>query len=345
MKKFIVAVILLAIVAGGFYLINLARTPKPVNGTIEGEPLRIGFSLGTLVEERWQKDADLFKARAEELGATVDVMYSGEDAVLQTAQAENLIIQGVDALVVVPYDAEAARAIVDTAHAAGVKVIAYDRMITESDVDLFVTFDSRRLGALQAEEIVKRVPKGKIAYIGGSPTDNNAALLKEGSMMVLQPYVESGDIEIVVDTFSAGWSPDEAYKTIRNYLASGGALDGVVAANDGTAGGVINALKEFGLVGTVPVTGQDADLTASRRIVAGSQAMTIYKPLKALAETAAEEAVRFAKGEDAQTNGSLYNGKIDVPAYFLDPVVVTRENLDSVIIDSGFHTRADVYGN
>lgn len=337
----IVGVIILG--AALYFMSSFSKVPTYESSNSANEHFLIGLSLGTLQEERWQKDADLFTKRAEELGAVVEVKYSGENANLQISQAENLIIQGVKVLVVVPYDAATAGVIVDKAHAAGVKVIAYDRMISNSDVDLFITFDSRMLGKLQAETIIAEVPQGKYAYVGGSSTDNNAALLKEGSMKVLAPYISNGSITLVSDTFNLNWSPEEAYKTIKTYLASGKKLDAVIAANDGTAGGVIRALEEYGLAGKVPVSGQDADVAASRRVVAGTQTMTIYKSLSELANKAAEQAVLLAQGKSVSVNGSLNNGKIDVPSYFLDPVVVTKKNIDEAIIKTGFHTREEVY--
>jgi D-xylose transport system substrate-binding protein len=347
-KKGLIGLMILiaALIVGGgvilFRMVSVEAPSKTADNTAD-RPL-IGFALGTLREERWQKDADLFTARANALGADVEVKYSGEDGNLQISQAENLIVQGAKVLVVVPFDAATSKVIVEKAHAAGIKVIAYDRMIPDSDVDLFLTFDSRKLGELQAAEILKHVSKGKFAYIGGSPTDNNASLLKQGSMKVLNPGIKNKSIALVVDEFSPGWHPEEAYKNIKAYLASGKTLDAVVAANDGTAGGAVQALKEYGLAGKVPVSGQDADLAACQRIVQGTQTMTIYKPLKDLANKAAEEAMLFAEGKPAQTNDTLNNGKIDVPSYFLDPVVVTKENMDSAIIASGFHTRDEVYG-
>ncbi len=339
----IIVVVLLA--GAGFAIYKIApQTPSAApSGAAAVSRALIGFSLGTSHEERWQKDADLFTARAKELGADVQVLYSGEDGNLQISQAENLIIQGAKVLVVVPYDAVASKAIVDRAHAAGVKVIAYDRMILNSDVDLFLTFDSRKLGELQAAEVVKHVSKGAFAYIGGSPTDNNASLLKEGSMKVLAPLIKSGAITLPVSSFSTNWNPEEAYKSIKGYLATGKKLDAVVAANDGTAGGVIRALIEAGL-SNVPVSGQDADLAACQRIVQGLQTMTIYKPLNDLATRAAEEAVLIAQGKPAQTNGTMNNGKIEVASYFLDPIVVTKDNMDAIIITGGFHTHDEVYG-
>lgn len=343
-KKAFIILIIIILGIGIFILLNY-KSSKTLNiKDAKTENIRIGLSLGTSQEERWQKDASNLIKRAKELGATVEVKYSGEDPKLQISQAENLIIGGVKVLVVVPSDSVSANEIVNKAHAAGVKVIAYDRMIDKSDVDLYITFDSREIGKIQAQEVLN-VAKGNVAYIGGSSSDNNAHLLKEGTNKILTPLLKNGSAHLVVDTFTPGWKPEEAYKTVRAYLASGKKIDAVIAANDGTAGGVIKALGEYGLAGKVPVSGQDADLQACQRIVAGTQTMTVYKSLEKLAYAAAESAVALAKGETPSINGSLNNGKLDIPSHFLAPILVTKENIDSTVIADGFHTHKEVYGN
>lgn len=196
-------------------------------------------------------------------------MNANSDATLQISQADNLISQGFSVLVVVPQDAASAATIITDAHKANIKVVAYDRMITSPDLDFYVSFDSVKVGKMQAEGVVAVKNKGNFAYIGGAPTDNNATLLKQGSMSVLDPLVKSGAVKLVVNQFMTDWNPDLAYTTIKNYLAGGGKLDAVVAANDGTAGGVIRALKEYNLAGKVPVSGQDAELAACQFIVQG----------------------------------------------------------------------------
>jgi D-xylose transport system substrate-binding protein len=308
--------------------------------------IKIGLSLDTLQEERWQKDRDLFKAAAEALGAEVEVQSANSDDAKQIAQAESLISQGVDVLVVVPHNAEATAAIVEKAHEAGVKVLAYDRLIRNSDVDLYISFDNERVGEMQAEAIVKVAPKGKYVYIGGSETDNNAHLFKKGAFNVLQPYIDRGDIQVVYDQWTKDWSPANALANMENALtANNNQIDAVIAANDGTAGGVIQALAAQGLAGKIPVSGQDAELAACQRIVEGTQTMTVYKPIKALAEKAAEVAIKLAKGEEIPTDRTVNNGKIDVPSILLDPIAVDKTNIDDTIIADGFHSREDVYKN
>jgi len=345
-KAFLILVLIIIIIGVCIGLVVLLKKLPSDSFSIENtktENIQIGFSIGTLQEERWQKDVNNFIERAKELGAAVEVKYSGEDPKLQISQAENLIIGGVKVLIVVANDSASASKIVDMAHKAGIKVIAYDRMIDKSDVDLYITFDSREIGKLQAQEVLN-VSKGNIAYIGGSPTDNNALLLKEGTMKILDPLIKNKSAKLVVDSFSLGWQPEEAYKAIHAYLASGKKLDAIIAANDGTAGGVIKALEEYGLAGKVPVSGQDADLIACQRVIAGTQTMTIYKSLKKMAYSAAEAAVMFAKGDTPKVNGILNNGKNDVPSYFLTPILVTKENMDITVIADEFHTHDQIYG-
>lgn len=306
--------------------------------------LKIGFSMDTLLEERWIKDRDLFKAAVEALGAEVDITAANGDDALQILQAETLISQGVDLLVVVPHNAEATATIVRKAHAAGIKVLSYDRLIKNADIDLYVSFDNEQVGVLQAQAITALVPKGKYVYIGGADTDNNAHLFKKGVFNVLQPMIDRGDITVVYDQWTKDWTPVNALANMEAALqANGNRIDAVIAANDATAGGVIQALAAQGLAGVIPVAGQDAELAAAQRIVEGTQTMTVYKPIQLLAERAAELAVTLAKGEAAGADRKVNNGKIEVPSVLLSPIAVDRHNIDATIIADGFHAWEDVY--
>lgn len=305
----------------------------------------IGMSMDTLKEERWQKDRDIFSAKVEELGGEVKVLAANGDDATQLSQAEQLISQGVDVLVVIAHNAEATAPIVEKAHKEGIKVIAYDRLINNSDVDYYISFDNVRVGELQARAVIDKAPTGNIVYIGGADTDNNAHMFKEGAMSVLKPLEEKGDIKIVYDQFSKDWKPEEALKNMENALtANKNDVQGVVAANDATAGGAIQALTAQGMAGKIPVSGQDADLAAVQRIAEGTQLMTVYKPIKTIAATAAEMAVSAAKGEEIKTDKTVNNGKIDVPSVLLDPIPLDKDSLDTVIED-GFHKLEDVYKN
>ena len=315
------------------------------NGKATARPLTIGLSLDTLREERWQRDRDMFVARCRELGARVLVQAANNNEVVQNAQAENLLTQGVDVLVVAPHNSKTAATIVESAHRSGVPVIAYDRLINDSDLDLYISFDNERVGELQAGYAVQRAPRGRYVLIGGSPADNNALLYHKGQMNVLKPRVDRREIEIVTDQYAADWQPVEALKIMENALTrSDNRVDAVVAANDGLAGGAIQALAEQGLAGKVVVTGQDAELSACQRVVAGTQSMTIYKPIRKLARKAAEIAVAMARKQPIGTVADrLDNGFKQVPSLLIEPVAVDRNNLASTVIADGFHPLDQIY--
>jgi D-xylose transport system substrate-binding protein len=307
--------------------------------------IRIGFSMDTLKEERWHRDRDLLVARARELGADVLVQAASGNDALQNAQAENMLTQGVDVLLVAPHNGKTAAVIVEAAHRAGVPVIAYDRLINDAEVDLYVSFDNERVGQMQAEYLVARRPRGNYVVIGGAPTDNNAHLYHQGQMKVLDPHVSRGDIHIVADQWARDWLAVEALKIMENALTSNdNRVDAVVAANDGLAGGAIQALAEQRLAGTTLVSGQDAELSACQRIAAGTQSMTVYKPIRLLASMAAEVAVRMARKEPhGHATRGLSNGKIDVPSILIEPISVDRDNLVSTVVADGYQKLEDVY--
>lgn len=344
-KSFIAGIIfffLIVIVAG---VVILSRTFSEKESLPPSEKkVVIGLSVGPIRTDRWEQDASLISDFAHKHNAVVNEEFANDDVSLQVTQAENLINQKVDALIIIPNDAEVTAQIVEKAHEAGIKVIAYDRMILSDKLDYYVSFDSTKVGELQAQGVLSVVNKGNFAYIGGSESDNNAFLLKEGSYKLLQPLIDKGDIQVVVDKFTPDWKPEEAYKSINDYLNSGGELDAVVAANDGTATGVVQALTEHGLVGKIPVSGQDAELTACQRLVAGTQVVTVYKPIRLLAEKAVEVALSAAENQKAHTNTQVSNGLIEVPSYLIDSVAVTIDNLEDTVIEDGFRTYEEVFG-
>ncbi|HTY39861.1 MAG TPA: substrate-binding domain-containing protein [Candidatus Paceibacterota bacterium] len=342
-KVLLIIGLAILLVIGGVVAIRY-MTPAPTAPAKTPNTILIGFALGTLREDRWRTDLDLFTKKVESLGASVSSLSNDYDVPTQISQIDNLVNQGAKVIVVVPADSDKIAPAIEKAHEAGVKIIAYDRLINNATVDLYTSFDNVKVGVLEASGVTSVVSKGKFAYIGGSPADNNAFLLKQGSMSVLDPKIKSGDIKLVVDEFTPDWKPETAYQNLKKYLDTGGALDAVVAANDGTAFGVIQALTEKGLAGKVPVSGQDAELSACQRIVAGTQTLTIYKPIKALAEKTAELAVAMAKGQAPETTGVINNGKMDVPSYLLEPIPVTKANMMETIVKDGFHTAQEVYG-
>lgn len=308
--------------------------------------IRIGLSMDTLKEERWQKDRDYFVNYCKKLGGEVLVQAANSDDGLQVSQCENLLSQGIDVLVIIPHNAEAMAAAVTSAKKSKVPVIAYDRLIKNCDLDLYISFDNEKVGEFQAKYITNLVPEGNYAYIGGSPTDNNAFMFKAGAMKVLNPLIKAGKIKLVYDQMTNDWKPEYAQANMENALTKmNNKIDAVVAANDGTAGGVIQALAEQKLAGKVPVSGQDAELAACMRIVEGTQSMTVYKPIKVIAEAAAKSAMSLAGKKKVTTNKIIDNGKKkNVPFLALEPISVDKTNM-SVVIKDGFQKLEDVYRN
>ncbi len=327
-------------------LIGLALSRGASMGGDRERPL-IGFAMDTLKEARWQRDRDAFVARCEELGADVLVQSANSDDTRQMQDVQSLVSRDVDVLVLVPHNGAAMAKAVRVAHDAGIPVMAYDRLIPDCDLDFYITFDNVRVGEMQAEYLVSKIPPDRtwrIVRIYGANTDHNATLFKEGQDLVLAPYVADGRIEVVHEDWAENWKPEQAKKITNAAITRHGRdIDAVLASNDGTAGGAIQALLEEGLAGRVLVTGQDAELVACQRIVAGTQAMTIYKPLRDVARRAAEIAVRIAERRPVFAAKSVDNGRVQVPAELLGVVAVDRDNLRETVVASGFHPADDVY--
>lgn len=309
----------------------------------EGKPIKIGISLPTQREERWVLDKESFEKVAAEAGVEIALQIADNDAARQQSQCENLISQGIDALIIAPHDGEAAKNIVEMAHEAGIPVISYDRLILNAEVDLYVTFDQFRIGQLMGEYMASNLEKGNIVILSGDPADNTSVPLKQGAISGIQGKLDSGDYVIVLEQECKDWQPNEALKHMENALTVGNNdIQGVIAPNDGTAGGVIQALAAQGLDGQVIVTGQDAEVDAIKRIIEGTQSMTVFFDVRDLAAAAFGAAVKLAAGEDPGATGSENNGKIDVPVLEFSPTAVTKDNYTELLIDSGYMNESDI---
>ncbi|WP_036666104.1 D-xylose ABC transporter substrate-binding protein [Paludibacterium yongneupense] len=303
---------------------------------------KIGFSIDDLRVERWARDRDFFTAAAEKLGAKVFVQSANASEQRQISQIENLISRGVDVIVIVPFNATVLTNTIKEAKKAGIKVVSYDRLILNADIDAYISFDNEKVGEMQAAGVVKVQPRGNYYLLGGSPTDNNAKMLREGQMKVLKPLVDKGAIKIVGQQWVKDWSPTEALSIVENALtANDNKIDAIVASNDGTAGGAIQALAAQKLDGKVPVSGQDADLAAVKRVIAGTQALTVYKPLKLIATQAAKLAVQLVRNEKPAYNSHYDNGAKQVNTVLLKPTALTRSNVD-ILVKDGFYTKAQI---
>ncbi len=319
-------------------LFAIALDPQLVHAQDAAKP-QIGFSIEAMKGERWQTDLDSFQVRAKQLGMQVVSADAGGDDDRQFLQVQEMLKSGIKVLVLLPHDSGKASRIVDAAKAANVKVISYDRLVVNSDVDLYISFDRHEIGRMQAEYLVQQAPKGNYVLIAGSPNDEGAKALHDAQMKVLQPYIDRGDIKIIADSYIKDWLPSESYLfTLKAIDSSQGNIAAVLASNDGLAGGAIQALTEHHLAGKVAVSGQDADLVAVISIAQGTQSMTVYKPITIEAETAASEAVRLANGNKPYAESTISNGKTEVPTILLKPTVVTRENIKSTVVKDNFQS-------
>ena len=304
----------------------------------------IGVSLPSEVPKRWARDGKAMEEQADMLGIPIIVKNANNSEENQILQIEELIAQGVDILIIVPISGSALEEVIKKAKDKGIKVIAYDRLIPNVDLDAFITFDSVRVGEIMGRYLIEKVPRGDYVIILGHPYDNNATLVNQGAMDYIRPRVLQRYINIVKEATAFKWSPEVSYNIVKDALkVNNNKIDAILAPSDSVAEGAIRALGEQGLEGKTVVTGQDADLDAARRIVKGTQSMTVFKDTRELGKEAINTAVKLARGEALDASGTTNNGKVDVPSILLNPVLVDKNNLDKVLIDSGYLDKNAVY--
>ncbi|MFZ3322900.1 MAG: D-xylose ABC transporter substrate-binding protein [Usitatibacter sp.] len=305
----------------------------------------VGVSWSNFQEERWKRDEGAIKAALEAAGAkyvSADAQGSNEK---QLADVEALITKGVKALIILAQDANAVLPAVARAKEAGVPVVAYDRLIQDKGV-LYLTFDNVEVGRMQARAVLAVKPKGNYVFIKGSPTDPNADFLNAGQREVLKSAIDKGDIRIVGEQYTENWAPEVAQKNMEQILTkNNNKVDAVIASNDGTAGGVVAALRAQNMVG-VPVSGQDGDIAALNRVARGEQTVSVWKDARELGKAAGTFAARLAQGAKLTDikEAQVWSGgakKLPIPSVFLKPLPVTRDNLNAVI-DAGWATKAQV---
>ena len=326
--------------------------------------IKVGLSFSDYATERWPVEAAQMTQLLQKKGYEVIVQEADHDVKLQSDQIDNMVSQGVKGLIVIAEDGDAAVTPVDKAVAAGVKVISYDRLIKTSKISAYLSFDNTEVGKNEADGVVKALglDKGnptwtkdnpvKMVLSGGSPTDNNAVLVRNGQMQVLQPYIDKGVVKIVADQWVENWDPAKAETMMENILtAQQNKVDAVVASNDGTALGELQALAAQGLAGKVPISGQDATADGCNSIVKGQQTVSVFKDTRLLAPKAVDMIDALIKGQSpsgvkSYTMAELTNDKTktgSVMANFLPVVQVTKDNVYDVVVKSGFQTYDNVY--
>jgi D-xylose transport system substrate-binding protein len=307
---------------------------------------KVGLMMGTLKQERWTKDTTHFANSIRELDGQVIIKNANNNQGKQIEQAKELIEQGVNVLVVVPVNQDAASKIVELAHENDIKVIAYDRLIRNAELDYYVSFDNVKIGERQAEYLTKVQPEGNYALIGGPTSDNNSIMLRLGQMNVLSPLVQKGDIKVIYDKFAESWNKEAGKKAMRKCLREHSTeIDAVIAGNDALAEGISEVIEQHGMEEDILLAGQDAELDACQRIIKGSQTMTIYKPVRRLAEVASKVAAKFASGEEIETLNveTVYNNKTMVPSILLTPVTVHEQNIKMTVLASGYQEEEKIF--
>ncbi|MGN0376659.1 MAG: sugar ABC transporter substrate-binding protein [Suilimivivens sp.] len=317
---------------------------KEVADIQEEQKVQIGMSFDSFVIERWQRDRDVFVSTAKELGAEVNVQNANGDLEEQKKQIDYFVKKGMDVIVVICIDSEGLKSSVEKAKEAGIKVIAYDRLITNADVDLYISFDNTKVGGMMSEALIDNgLAGGSVLMLGGSPADNNVSLVENEFKRVM----EENNVTILDSIHVDGWLAELAAEYMYEHMDIVSQADAIMCGNDDIASRVVPVLAEERLAGKVLVVGQDADLEACQRIVEGTQVMTVYKPVEKLAQRAAECAVALAQGEEIAGDDviMLDNGNFQIPYVGIEPVSVTEKNINEVIINSGFHLKEDVYLN
>lgn len=322
-----------------------SSAPDKMGGRVDGKVF-IGFAMDTLKEERWTRDKTHFEERCKELGVQCEVTVANNSPETQANQVDNLLTKGINVLAIVPNNAQQAASMVEKAKAQGVPVISYDRLIKSDQIDLYVSHQVTRIGTMQAEYALKHAPKGNYIMVYGDAADNNSIILKDAQMSILKPAIDKGDIKIVSEQAAKGWGREEALKIVENALTQNkNDVVAVVASNDGTASGAVQALAAQNLAGKVVVTGQDADLPAVQYIAEGKQTMTVYKPIKPLAYSAVDAAIKLAKKEKPEQNATIKAVNKEIPAFLHDPLILDKENIMQTVIKDGYHKFEDVYKN
>lgn len=339
-----VALLLLAMAAGWMMM-----QPKAPDTSSDQHALKVGLSFDSIVVERWKRDMETFVAAANQKGIEVDVQIANDDLNEQKRQIQYLIDKRVQVLVILPKQKDAYTDLIDKAKRKGIHVIAYDRLILNADYDAYVSFDSVQVGEQIAGRLVRQLEldgkrEAKLLIINGDPEDNNSKLFNQGFYNVLNAVGNDLKLNIASEVWAHGWREAPAFDAVESMLDSGTVPDGIIAANDVLATAAIQALTERQLAGKVLVVSEDAELSACQRIVEGTQLATVYKPYNTMAQRAVDMCLALINGT-FKTDDRIGNGSGFIPMVQIPCELVDKTTIDKIIIDSGFHSRDDVYRN
>jgi putative multiple sugar transport system substrate-binding protein len=370
---------LLAGVAAGALMVSLAACSSGGgSGSGDsggGDGGLIGVAMPTKSSERWIQDGDAVKSQLEDAGFTVDLQYAEDDIPTQVSQIENMITKGAKALIVASIDGTTLTSVLQEAADNDIPVIAYDRLIRDTEnVDYYASFDNYKVGVQQANSVlnglglvdlegaaVDGAPAGpfNIELFAGSPDDNNATFFWDGAIDTLQPYIDEGTLvvksgqEDFEQAATLRWDGETAQKRMENILTStysdGSKVNAVLSPYDGISRGIISALTDAGYtVGAEwpVISGQDAELDSVKAIESGEQYATIFKDTRNLAKVAVEMATALLNGDEPEVNNTedYDNGVKVVPSYLLESQIVVKDNINEVLVDSGYWTEDEIKG-
>lgn len=338
-------VALLILLGAGWFLMHKDTSEI----TPERQTLKVGLSFDSIVVERWKRDMETFVASANKKGIEVDVQIANDNLNEQKKQIQYLIDEGVQVLVILPKQKDAYSELIAKAKRKGIYVVAYDRLILNADYDAYISFDSVRVGEQIAGRLIRQLEldgkrNAKLMIINGDPEDNNSKLFNEGFYNILNSVGRDLPLEIVAEDWTPGWREAVAFDAVEKLLDSGVVPDGIIAANDALATAAIQALTERQLAGKVLVVSEDAELSACQRIVEETQLATVYKPYNTMAQRAVDICMELIQGT-FKTEDTIGNGSNQIPLVQIPCELVDKTTIDKIIIDSGFHSRDDVYRN
>ena len=341
MKKRAVLALLLVLA----FLLTACRTEPGKSGNNQPsneDHCTIGMSFDSFVIERWIRDRDVFVSTANGLGADVNVQSANGDVQTQISQIKYFIKNRVNAIVIVTIDSDALTPVIEEAENAGIPVICYDRIVRNAGCSLYISFNNEAVGMAMGNGICKNISDGaNIVKVMGPKTDYNVDQVMNG----FDKACESHNLKVLASCNCDEWQPELAYDFVNKNINTVKEAEAIMCGNDALAGEVIHALAERGLSRKIYTVGQDADLEACQRIVEGTQLMTVYKPVERLAKLAAECAVKLAKKQPLENVSKFNDGKHEIPYIAIEPIAVFKDNIDEVIINSGFHQYEEVYMN
>ncbi|TCL44171.1 sugar ABC transporter substrate-binding protein [Harryflintia acetispora] len=314
----------------------------------EEEGITVGVAQCTTQEERWRNDANALQKKADELGLSLQMVDAANDTATQATQIENLVSSGVDVILVSPTDSDAITPALAQAKAAGIPVVVWGRQANTADQDFFIINDFVETGKKMAQTALEACSAGNVVLIGGDKSSTVPTEMTEGMMSVLQPRLDDGSMKLVFEQYITNWMPDGAMSAMENALTQlGNGVDLVLCHNDGMAGGAIQALEGQGLAGTVPVVGMDAEIAALQRIVEGKQYSTVIFDHEGTADICLRAAQALAKGEplDSLAVKKTAIEGAEIPTGEIPTIMITNENIMEVCVDSGIHTKEEIYLN